>query len=174
MSVVAIFLLLAGYFQSVRLALVVLGTIPAVLSGVVLMLLATGTTLNVQSFMGAIMAIGIAVANAILIVAFAEERRRAGDQPIEAARTAGAERLRAVLMTAAAMTAGMIPMALGLGEGGAQASPLGRAVVGGLAVATVATLIIVPALYALLQGRASRQSSSLNPMDTGSVLYEPH
>ena len=174
MSVVAIFLLLAGYFQSLRLALVVLGTIPAVLSGVVLMLLATGTTLNVQSFMGAIMAIGIAVANAILIVAFAEERRRAGDEVIDAARTAGAERLRAVLMTAAAMTAGMIPMALGLGEGGAQASPLGRAVVGGLAVATAATLVVVPALYALLQGRASRQSSSLNPMDSGSVLYEAH
>jgi multidrug efflux pump subunit AcrB len=174
MSVVAIFLLLAGYFQSIRLALVVLGTIPAVLSGVVVMLLATGTTLNVQSFMGAIMAIGIAVANAILIVAFAEDRRRAGDEVIDAARTAGSERLRAVLMTAAAMTAGMIPMALGVGEGGAQASPLGRAVVGGLVVATAATLIVVPALYALLQGRASRQSSSLNPMDRGSVLYEAH
>jgi multidrug efflux pump subunit AcrB len=172
MSVVAIFLLLAGYFQSVRLAFVVLGTIPAVLSGVVLMLLATGTTLNVQSFMGAIMAIGIAVANAILVVAFAEERRRAGDEVAEAARTAAAERLRAVSMTAAAMAAGMLPMALGVGEGGAQASPLGRAVIGGLAAATVATLIIVPALYALLQGRASRQSSSLNPMDSGSVLYE--
>ena len=77
-------------------------------------------------------------------------------------------------MTAAAMMAGMMPMALGLGEGGEQAAPLGRAVIGGLAVATVATLIIVPALYALLQGRASRQSTSLNPMDTGSVLYEPH
>jgi multidrug efflux pump subunit AcrB len=172
MSVVAIFLLLAGYFQSVRLAFVVLGTIPAVLSGVVLMLMLTGTTLNVQSFMGAIMAIGIAVANAILIVAFAEERRRAGEPVVEAARTAGVERLRAVLMTAAAMIAGMMPMALGFGEGGAQASPLGRAVVGGLTVATVATLVIVPALYVLLQGRASRQSTSLNPMDAGSVLYE--
>jgi multidrug efflux pump subunit AcrB len=172
MAVVAIFLLLAGYFQSVRLAVVVLGTIPAVLAGVVTMLAVTGTTLNVQSFMGAIMAMGIAVANAILIVAFAEERRREGDTVAEAARTAGAERLRAVLMTASAMMAGMLPMALGLGEGGAQVAPLGRAVVGGLLMATVATLVMVPALYALLQGRASRQSASLNPMDPGSVLYE--
>ncbi|HZB24639.1 MAG TPA: efflux RND transporter permease subunit, partial [Vicinamibacterales bacterium] len=162
----------AANFQSFRLSLVVVSTVPAVLAGVLLMLLITGTTLNVQSFMGAIMAIGIAVANAILIVAFADERRRAGDTVVDAARTAGAERLRAVLMTAAAMIAGMIPMALGLGEGGAQAAPLGRAVVGGLAAATLATLTVVPAMYALLQGRASRQSASLNPMDRGSVLYE--
>jgi multidrug efflux pump subunit AcrB len=174
MAVVAIFLLLAGYFQSVRLAVVVLGTIPAVLAGVVTMLAVTGTTLNVQSFMGAIMAMGIAVANAILIVAFAEERRREGDTVLDAARTAGAERLRAVLMTASAMIAGMLPMALGLGEGGAQVAPLGRAVVGGLLVATAATLVMVPALYMLLQGRASRQSSSLNPMDPGSVLHDGH
>jgi multidrug efflux pump subunit AcrB len=174
MAVVAIFLLLAGYFQSVRLAVVVLGTVPAVLAGVVTMLAVTGTTLNVQSFMGAIMAMGIAVANAILIVAFAEERRQEGDAVIDAARTAGTERLRAVLMTASAMIAGMLPMALGLGEGGAQVAPLGRAVVGGLLVATVATLVMVPALYTLLQGRASRQSPSLNPMDPGSVLHEAH
>jgi multidrug efflux pump subunit AcrB len=170
MAVVAIFLLLAGYFQSVRLAMVVLGTIPAVLAGVVTMLAVTGTTLNVQSFMGAIMAMGIAVANAILIVAFAEERRREGDTVLDAARTAGAERLRAVLMTASAMIAGMLPMALGLGEGGATRRSAVRW--GEAAGATVATLVIVPALYTLLQGRASRQSSSLNPMDPGSVLYE--
>jgi multidrug efflux pump subunit AcrB len=171
-AVVAILLLLAAYFQSVRLALVVLGTVPAVGAGVVLMLTLTGTTLNVQSFMGAIMALGIAVANAILVVAFAEERRRAGDDASEAARAAGAGRLRAVLMTAAAMLAGMVPMALGLGEGGAQAAPLGRAVIGGLAAATAATLLIVPILYAVAQRRASRGSTSLNPLDDGSALHD--
>jgi multidrug efflux pump subunit AcrB len=171
-AVVAILLLLAAYFQSVRLALVVLGTVPAVGAGVVLMLTLTGTTLNLQSFMGAIMALGIAVANAILVVAFAEERRRAGDDASEAARVAGAGRLRAVLMTAAAMLAGMVPMALGLGEGGAQAAPLGRAVIGGLAAATAATLLIVPILYAVAQRSASRGSTSLNPLDDGSALHD--
>jgi multidrug efflux pump subunit AcrB len=171
-AVVAILLLLAAFFQSVRLAAVVLGTAPAVGAGVVLMLFVTGTTLNVQSFMGAIMAMGIAVANAILVVAFAEERRRGGDEAMEAARVAGGERLRAVLMTAAAMLAGMVPMALGVGEGGGQAAPLGRAVIGGLGAATVATLLIVPILYAAVQRRASRSSSSLNPLDAGSALYD--
>jgi multidrug efflux pump subunit AcrB len=172
LALAVIFLLLAGYFQSVRLALIVLSTAPAVLSGVALALIMTGTTLNVQSFMGAIMAIGIAVANAILLVTFAEERRRQGASAIDAARVGSADRLRAILMTAGAMMAGMLPMALGLGDGGAYAAPLGRAVIGGLAMATLATLLMVPALYTVLQARASTASPSLNPDDEESLRYE--
>src|SRR5690242_16822078 len=121
LAVLTIFLLLAANFQSLRLALAILLTVPAVLCGVVLMLLVTGTTLNIQSFMGAIMAIGIAVANSILLVTFAERFRHEGRPVLEAAQAGAASRLRAILMTAAAMICGMIPMALGVTEGGSQA-----------------------------------------------------
>ncbi|HEY3443174.1 MAG TPA: efflux RND transporter permease subunit [Paludibaculum sp.] len=149
-SLVAIFLLLAAFFESFRLALAVVLTAPAVLVGVVLALLATGTTMNVQSFLGAIMATGIAVANSILLCSFAERARAEGSDVVAAARSGAAGRLRAILMTAAAMIAGMIPMALGWGEGGAQTAPLGRAVIGGLLFATVATLTVLPAVYAVV------------------------
>ena len=173
-AIVAIFLLLAAYFQSIRLALTALSAAPAVIAGVVIALAVTGTTLNVQSFMGAIMAVGIAVANAILIVAFTDERRREQQAPaVDAAEAGGTGRMRAILMTASAMIAGMLPMALGLGEGGDQAAPLGRAVVGGLVAATFATLIVVPAVYVLLLRRASTASRSLNPADPGSRFYDP-
>jgi multidrug efflux pump subunit AcrB len=172
LAVAAIFLLLAANFQSVRLSLAIVLTIPAVLCGVLLMLLVTGTTLNVQSFMGAIMAIGIAVANSILLVTFAERDRREGQPVLEAAREGASSRLRAILMTAAAMICGMVPMAIGIGEGGAQSAPLGRAVIGGLLLSTFATLTILPALYAILQGRAAVTSPSLNPMDRESRYYE--
>jgi multidrug efflux pump subunit AcrB len=172
LSVLAIFLLLAANFQSVRLSLAVLLTVPAVLCGVLLMLRLTGTTLNVQSFMGAIMAIGIAVANSILLVTFAEHARREGAPAIEAAREGAESRLRPVLMTAAAMICGMLPMAIGAGEGGAQTAPLGRAVIGGLLLSTVATLGVLPALYAILQSRAAVHSVSLNPSDPESRYYE--
>jgi multidrug efflux pump subunit AcrB len=152
-----IFLLLAANFQSVRLALAVLLTIPAVLCGVLLTLRVTGTTLNVQSFMGAIMAIGIAVANSILLVTFAERARLDGLPILEATHEGASSRLRAVLMTAAAMISGMLPMALGE----PQSAPLGRAVIGGLVLSTVATLAVLPAIYAILQGRASTRSASL-------------
>ncbi len=151
-AIVAIFLLLIANFQSVRLALVVLSTVPAVLCGVTLALKFSGTTLNIQSFMGAIMATGIAVANSILLVTFAE----LGGGIVAAA---GA-RLRAILMTAFAMLAGMAPIALGA----AQTAPLGRAVIGGLALATIATLTIVPLFYAILQPNPGR-SASLLPHD---------
>jgi multidrug efflux pump subunit AcrB len=170
-AVGAIFLLLAAYFQSLRLAIAVLSPIPAVIAGVVIALAITGTTLNVQSFMGAIMALGIAVANAILLVAFAEERRRQDDTAIAAALAGGTERLRAILMTATAMIAGMLPMAFGLGEGGGQAAPLGRAVIGGLAVATIATLTVVPVVYSIVRSKAAI-NSSLNPEDPGSRFYD--
>jgi multidrug efflux pump subunit AcrB len=142
-----------------------------VLSGVVLMLLVTGTTLNIQSFMGAIMAVGISVANSILLVSFAERARRE-PQDIETATRAGATgRVRAILMTATAMICGMIPLAIGIGEGGAQSAPLGRAVIGGLIFSTLTTLLVLPAFYALLQKRASVTSSSLNPEDPTSRYY---
>jgi multidrug efflux pump subunit AcrB len=171
-AVLIIFLLLAANFQSVKLALAILLTIPAVLCGVLLMLLATGSTLNIQSFMGAIMAVGIAVANSILLVTFAEHDRREGRSPLDAARGGAASRLRAILMTAAAMIFGMVPMAIGFGEGGAQSAPLGRAVIGGLIVSTFTTLTILPSFYAILQRRASTTSPSLNPMDPESRYYE--
>jgi multidrug efflux pump subunit AcrB len=172
LAVVVIFLLLSANFQSVRLALAIVLTVPAVLCGVLLMLLATGTTLNVQSFMGAIMAIGIAVANSILLVTFAEHARHAGRPVLDATREGAGSRLRAVLMTAAAMIFGMLPMAIGFGEGGAQSAPLGRAVIGGLLVSTFATLTILPSIYAILQRKASLNSPSLNPMDPTSRYYD--
>jgi len=172
LAIAIIFLLLAANFQSLRLALAIVMTIPAVLCGVLFMLRLTGTTLNIQSFMGAIMSIGIAVANSILLVSFAERLRLEGRPLFEAAIEGAAGRLRPVLMTAAAMIFGMVPMAIGASEGGSQASPLGRAVIGGLIVSTFATLTILPSIYAILQAKASTQSPSLNPMDPLSKYYE--
>ncbi len=171
LSVVVIFLLLAGYFQSLRLALSIASTVPAVLAGVVVMLLATGTTLNIQSFMGAIMAIGVAVANGILLLTFAERQRVAGTAAVEAAIAGASGRLRPIMMTSLAMTAGMVPMALAFGEGGEQTAPLGRAVIGGLVAATFATLTVLPAVFALLQRSASIDSASLHPKDPTSRCY---
>jgi multidrug efflux pump subunit AcrB len=169
-AIVVIFLLLAANFQSLRLALVVVSTVPAVLAGVVVMLALTGTTLNVQSFMGAIMATGVAVANAILLVTFAEQARRDGGSPLQTAIEAARSRMRPVLMTSAAMIAGMIPMALAFGEGAEATAPLGRAVIGGLAAATIATLIVLPSVYSLVQQSASATSPSLDPDDPGSAF----
>jgi multidrug efflux pump subunit AcrB len=172
LAVLAIFLLLAANFQSVRLALAIILTIPAALCGVILMLLLTGTTLNIESFMGAIMAMGIAVANSILLVSFAERFRRDGLPLFEAAQEGASSRLRAILMTAVAMIFGMIPMAIGFAEGGSQTAPLGRAVIGGLIVSTFATLTVLPSIYAILQSMASIRSLSLDPKDPGSRYYE--
>jgi multidrug efflux pump subunit AcrB len=172
LAVLVIFLLLSANFQSMRLALAIILTIPAVLCGVAAMLLATGTTLNVQSFMGAIMAIGIAVANSILLVTFAERSRHEGRPLLEAIREGAGGRLRAILMTASAMIFGMAPMAIGFGEGGAQSAPLARAVIGGLVAATFTTLTILPSIYAVFERRASVTSPSLNPMDPASRYYD--
>jgi multidrug efflux pump subunit AcrB len=174
LAVVVIFLLLSANFQSVRLSLAIILTVPAVLCGVLLMLLVTRTTLNIQSFMGAIMAIGIAVANSILLITFAERSRHQGRPLLDATREGASGRLRAILMTAAAMIFGMVPMAIGLGEGGPQTAPLGRAVIGGLIVSTFATLTILPSIYAILQRKASTTSLSLNPMDPSSRYYDAH
>ena len=171
-GVLVICLLLAANFQSVRLALAIILTIPPVLLGVLLMLWVTGTTLNVQSFMGAIMSMGIAVANSILLVTFAERARKEGRTSLEAAQEGAAGRIRAILMTAAAMIFGMLPMAIGFGEGGEQSAPLGRAVVGGLLLSTFTTLTVLPGIYAILQSTAGRISPSLNPLDPESRYYE--
>jgi multidrug efflux pump subunit AcrB len=173
LAVVVVFLLLAANFQSLRLALVAISTVPAVIAGVVLMLLVTDTTLNIQSFIGAIMALGVAMANAILLVTVAEQRRRENHTSVEAASRGAESRLRAILMTSCAMIAGMLPMALALGEAGQQNAPLGRAVIGGLAAATVATLLVLPAVFAIVQARASAVSPSLDPSDPTSPNYQP-
>jgi len=169
-AALVILLLLTANFQSIRLALAVLSTAPAVLCGVVLMLLLTGTTLNLQSFMGAIMALGVATANAILLVTFAEQYRKEGQSADEAAIHAAYTRMRPVLMTSFAMTAGMLPMALALGSGAEATAPLGRAVIGGLLAATLATLTILPMVFTMLQGKAKITSLSLDPDDPESPL----
>ncbi len=155
-AIALVYLLLVILFQSWIDPLLIMLAVPAALSGVLWMLTVTGTTLNVESLMGALMAIGIAASNSILLVHFANDRRMEGQQdvdPVSAALFAGRTRLRPVLMTALAMILGMLPMALGLGEGGQQNAPLGRAVIGGLVVSTVATLIVIPCAYATLRKR---------------------
>jgi multidrug efflux pump subunit AcrB len=161
LAIIAVFLLLAAYFQSLKVALVVIGTIPAVIAGVALSLLVTGSTLNVQSFMGAIMAIGVAVANAILLATFAEQYRQQGATAATAATQGASSRLRPILMTTFAMIAGMIPVALGA----EQLAPLGRAVIGGLAASTIATLLVLPALFTIVQRGTGVASPSLDPDD---------
>jgi multidrug efflux pump subunit AcrB len=172
LAVVAIFLLLTAYFQSLRLALVSVSAVPAVIAGVAVALFLTRTTLNIQSFMGAIMAIGVAVANAILLTTFAEQNRRSGVPAWEAAVRGAESRLRPILMTSCAMLAGMLPMALALGEGSEQTAPLGRAVIGGLAASTLATLLVLPAVFAVVQGSASTASASLDPDDPESRYHD--
>jgi multidrug efflux pump subunit AcrB len=172
MAVLVIFLLLAAYFQSLRLALVVIAAAPAVIAGVALALLATHTTLNIQSFMGAIMAVGVAMANAILLVTFAERARHGGAPAGDAAVDGARHRLRPILMTTCAMIAGMVSLALGLGEGGEQVAPLGRAVIGGLLAATLTTLLVLPSVFAVVQSRAGVRSASLDPDDADSPHFD--
>jgi multidrug efflux pump subunit AcrB len=168
-----VFLLLMAYFQSARLALVAVAPVPAVLAGVAVALLATGTTLNIQSFMGAIMAVGVATANAILLLTFAERARLGGMNARDAGIDAARSRVRPILMTSCAMIAGMIPMSLGFGEGGDQVAPLGRAVIGGLVAGTLTTLFVLPAAFALVTGRAGTASASLDPFDPSGLYFVP-
>jgi multidrug efflux pump subunit AcrB len=171
LAIVAVFLLLTANFQSLRLALATVSTIPAVVAGIVIMLYITATTINIQSFIGAIMAVGVAMANAILLVTFAEKRRSETRDVATAAVNGACSRLRAILMTSLAMIAGMLPMALGLGEAGQQNAPLGRAVVGGLIAATLATLFLLPLFFALLQSKATTTSASMDPDDPASRYF---
>jgi len=150
-AIVLVYLLMAVNFQSWADPFIILSALPGALAGILWMLYVTQTTLNVPSAMGAIMCIGVATANSILMVVFANDERREGKDARAAALSAGYTRLRPVLMTAAAMILGMLPMALGIGEGAEQNSPLGRAVIGGLLLATVTTLLIVPIVYSYLR-----------------------
>jgi CzcA family heavy metal efflux pump len=157
MAVVLVYLLIVVNFQSWVDAFIIITALPAALAGICWMLFLTATTLSVPAFTGAIMTMGVATANSILIVSFAKQRMSEGLDPISAARDAGATRIRPVLMTALAMIIGMIPMALGLGEGAEQNAPLGRAVIGGLLFATVSTLFFVPVIYAGLHRRLEQR-----------------
>jgi multidrug efflux pump subunit AcrB len=157
-SVLLVYLILVVNFQSWTDPLIIISALPAALCGIVWMLFATGTTLNVPSLMGSIMVIGVATANSVLMISFANERLADGLPPVSAALEAGSARLRPVLMTAFAMIVGMLPMASGLGEGGEQNAPLGRAVIGGLLFATVATLVLVPLVFSLVRRRYVREA----------------
>jgi multidrug efflux pump subunit AcrB len=171
LAVVVIFLTLSANFQSFRLAMVCVSAAPAVILGVLLALWLTGSTLNIQSFIGAIMGLGVAMANAILVVTFADANRRDGRPVREAAIVGAGARLRPIAMTSAAMLAGMLPLALAWGEAGQQTAPLGRAVMGALIAATAATLFVVPAIFVLLQSSKSPKSSSLDPLDPSSPYH---
>jgi multidrug efflux pump subunit AcrB len=153
-AVVLVYLLIVVNFQSWLDPFVIITALPAALAGIVWMLFLTHTTVSVPALTGAIMCMGVATANSVLMVSFARERMDAGDDPAHAASQAGFQRFRPVLMTALAMIIGMVPMALGLGDGGEQNAPLGRAVIGGLVFATVATLFFVPAVFAIIHGRS--------------------
>jgi multidrug efflux pump subunit AcrB len=172
LAIVVIFLLLVANYQSWQLAVVTVSTLPAAVAGVALMLWLWRTTLNLESFMGAIMAIGVAVANAILLVTFAEHSRLGGKSSLEAALEGATSRLRPILMTSLAMIVGMLPMALGVGESGGQTAPLGRAVIGGLLFSTTATLLVLPGIFALVRGSASRASPSMDPDDHQTSVRE--
>ncbi|HEX4201138.1 MAG TPA: efflux RND transporter permease subunit, partial [Chthoniobacterales bacterium] len=156
LAVVLVYMLIVINFQSWLDPFIIITALPAALTGIVLFLFLTHTTLSVPALMGALMCMGIATANSILVVSFAKERLGEHGDSVRAAVEAGATRFRPVVMTALAMIIGMIPMALGLGDGGEQNAPLGRAVIGGLLAATVATLLFVPAVFSLLHYRVSR------------------
>ncbi len=170
-AIVVIFLMLAANFQSFKVSLVVLCTVPAVLVGSLGLLLLTGSSLNLQSYMGIIMSVGVSISNSVLLVTNAEELRMKNGNALLSARQAAAVRIRPIIMTSVAMVVGMIPMASGLGEAGDQSAPLGRAVIGGLIASTFAALLILPMVFAWVQAKTSTQSVSLDPEDKESVHY---
>lgn len=172
-AIVVIFLMLAANFQSFKVSLVVLTTVPAVILGALTLLLITGSTLNLQSYMGIIMSVGVSIANAVLLITNAEQLRLHNGNALESAKEAAALRLRPILMTSIAMVMGMIPMAIGHGEGGDQVAPLARAVIGGLIASTFAALIILPLVFAWVQEKTSIASVSLDPEDKESKHYIP-
>jgi multidrug efflux pump subunit AcrB len=171
-AIVVILLLLAGSFESFPISLIVISNVPAVLTGALILLYLSGSTLNIESFMGTIMAVGVSVSNSILLVTFADLTRRSGKHSWEAAVYGAQSRLRPVLMTAIAMVVGMIPMALGLSESGQQTAPLARAVIGGLMGSTVTTLLIMPVIYAIVHRDKPAYTASLDPIDPHSAFYE--
>jgi multidrug efflux pump subunit AcrB len=166
MAIVLVYLLIVVNFQSWIDAFIVIAALPAALAGIAWMLFITGTTLSVPALTGAIMTMGVATANSILLVSFARDRMAEGITPIQSALDAGATRMRPVLMTALAMIIGMIPMALGIGEGGEQNAPLGRAVIGGLLFATLSTLLFVPGVFAEVHERLARRRPAMEALQT--------
>jgi len=172
-AIIVIFLMLAANFQSFKMSFVVLSTLPAVLFGSLFLVKMTGATLNLQSYMGMIMSVGVSISNAVLLITNAEELRKHNGDALKSAREAAALRLRPILMTSLAMIVGMIPMASGIGEGGDQTSPLGRAVIGGLFASTFAALLILPLVFAWVQGNTTTDSVSLDPEDKESKFYVP-
>ncbi|HZP16425.1 MAG TPA: efflux RND transporter permease subunit, partial [Terriglobales bacterium] len=158
MSIVLVYLLIVVNFQSWLDPFIIITALPGALAGICWMLFITHTTLNVPALIGAVMSMGVGTANSILLVSFARERMAEGVHPIRAAVEAGYTRMRPVVMTALAMIIGMAPMALGFGEAGEQNAPLGRAVIGGLVFATVATLLLVPVVFSILHGWLAKPS----------------
>ena len=171
-SIALVYMLIVVNFQSWLDPFIIITALPAALAGIVLFLFITNTTLSVPALMGAIMCMGVATANSILVISFAKERLLHHGDAMEAAIEAGYTRFRPVIMTALAMIIGMIPMAIGLGDGGEQNAPLGRAVIGGLLAATATTLFVLPAVFALVQGWWSPRRPSLDPDDPESEHYE--
>jgi multidrug efflux pump subunit AcrB len=172
-AIAVIFLMLAANFQSFKVSLVVLSTLPAVLLGSLIMLLLTGSTLNLQSYMGIIMSVGVSIANSVLLITNAEHLRRHTGNAMLSAKESAALRIRPILMTSLAMVVGMLPMASGIGDGGDQAAPLGRAVVGGLIASTFAALFVLPLVFSWVQTKTSIASVSLDPEDKESTHYIP-
>ena len=159
-AIVLVYLLIVVNFQSWLDPFIIITALPAALAGIVIFLFLTHTTVSVPALMGAIMCMGVATANSILVVSFAKEQLEKHGNAIEAALEAGSTRFRPVLMTALAMIIGMVPMAIGMGEGGEQNAPLGRAVIGGLMFATVATLFFVPTVFGLLHSWMGKTKAS--------------
>ena len=173
-AVFVIFVLLTAYFQSPRLALISIGAVPGVLAGIAIILYFTNTSLNIESFMGSIMCLGVSVSNSVMLVTFIDEHWKAGKPSAEAAIIGASERLRPILMTACAMTVGMVPMALALERGSQMQAPLGRAVIGGLVMSTFATLLVVPSIFAVVIGKKVAGSPSIHPADPDSRYYGPN
>ena len=172
-AVFVIFILLTAYFQSPRLALISVSAVPGVIAGIVAVLYITGTSINIESFMGSIMCLGVSVSNSVMLVTFMDEHWKAGMDAAEAALKGASERLRPILMTACAMSIGMVPMALALEKGSQMQAPLGRAVIGGLVMSTFATLLVVPSIFALILGSKKYASTSVYPDDEDSAHYDP-
>ncbi len=172
-AVFVIFILLTAYFQSPRLALISVSAVPGVIAGIVLVLYLTGTSINIESFMGSIMCLGVSVSNSVMLVTFMDEHWKTGMPGDEAAIKGASERLRPILMTACAMSIGMVPMALALEKGSQMQAPLGRAVIGGLVMSTFATLLIVPAIFSVVIGAKKYGSTSVYPDDQESTHYDP-
>ena len=173
-AVFVIFVLLTAYFQSPRLALISVGAVPGVLPGIATILYCTNTALNIESFMGSIMSLGVSVSNSVMLVTFIDEHWKRGATSTHAAIVGASERLRPILMTACAMTVGMVPMALALERGSQMQAPLGLAVIGGLVMSTLATLLVLPSVFAVVIGKRVARSPSIYPDDPGSSHYDPY